>query len=224
MSSIFNLCPFAGDFPGRTAVLEVTRACNLRCPSCLRAGGEGTHGSFDASNTIHAFHRLSVSSVLLSGGEPLLHPGLFDMIKALACANLNPGICTNGTLVDAGVARLLRDAGLGYAILSLDGDTAVTHDRARIGLPSFDAVCRACASLTEAGIRVDCTMLVGSHNEHTAENVVALAARLGVQCLTVTPIMLLGRATTWDGGRVLDGPTSRRVALRLSRAAGGVGD
>lgn len=106
------------DYPGLTAATVFTPGCDLRCPFCHN--GE----LVDAADAMRAFpesspdevlaflrtrHRL-LDGVCISGGEPLLQPGLDDFCRALHDLGFSVKLDTNGTLPDR--LRALLDAGL----------------------------------------------------------------------------------------------------------------
>ncbi len=72
------------------ALLELTEACNLRCPVCYAGSPKGRHRRFEdlVLHDLEAFlaARGSLEVLQLSGGEPLLHPDLLRILdSASAC-------------------------------------------------------------------------------------------------------------------------------------------
>jgi cyclic pyranopterin phosphate synthase len=114
--------------------LSLTARCNLACPYCLPDGVEppGLLTLEQRRAVIEAAVDLGVTSLRLTGGEPLLHAGLEELIKAVqplrARSPEGPGLreialTSNGALLTAERARALRSAGLDRITLSLDGAT-----------------------------------------------------------------------------------------------------
>jgi len=114
--------------------LSLTARCNLACPYCLPDGQEppGLLGLEERLGLVEAAVQLGVHSLRLTGGEPLLHPDLETLIRALAPLRQRPegdrrgrlrqiALTSNGSLLSAERARSLRDAGLERITLSLDG-------------------------------------------------------------------------------------------------------
>lgn len=66
-------------------------------------------------------------------GEPLLHPGIFEMIRLTREEGVRTGLSTNATLLDESRSQQLLDSGLDYVILAFDGATAQTYERYRAG-------------------------------------------------------------------------------------------
>ena len=120
--------------------LSLTARCNLACPYCLPDGVEppGLLTLAQRLQLIEAAVALGARSLRLTGGEPLLHAGLEELIAAVhplrALAPEGPGLreialTSNGTLLSAERAQTLRGAGLDRITLSLDGTTGAAVAR-----------------------------------------------------------------------------------------------
>ena len=108
--------------------LSLTARCNLACPYCLPDGTEppGLLNQAQRLAVVAAAVELGVRQLRLTGGEPLLHPGLEHLIAAVAPLRMGDGLqevslTSNGALLTAERARALRAAGLDRLTLSLDG-------------------------------------------------------------------------------------------------------
>ncbi|ADK80580.1 anaerobic ribonucleoside-triphosphate reductase activating protein [Sediminispirochaeta smaragdinae] len=92
------------DFPGRVAAVIFTAGCNLRCPYCHNADlvmGQISQEEGKSIPEIEAFLRKRaplLGGVCISGGEPLLSPGLFDLVALLVAMEMPWKLDTNGTL------------------------------------------------------------------------------------------------------------------------------
>jgi GTP 3',8-cyclase len=120
--------------------LSLTARCNLACPYCLPDGMEppGLLSLEQRLRLIGAAVRLGAHSLRLTGGEPLLHGGLEELITAVQPLRSRdpeaPGLreialTSNGVLLSAERARSLRAAGLDRITLSLDGTTGAAVAR-----------------------------------------------------------------------------------------------
>ena len=157
--------------PGRSAaerkpvvVWNVGRRCNLHCVHCYsdssnRAfAGELTTGEGRALlDDLAAFE---VPALLLSGGEPLLRPDVFELIEHGRSLGLRITLSTNGTLITPQVAERIHALGVSYVGISLDGIGA-TNDRFRGHRGAFDkamAGFRSCRAVGQrAGLRMTLT-------------------------------------------------------------------
>ncbi|MCP9928372.1 GTP 3',8-cyclase MoaA [Cyanobium sp. CH-040] len=115
--------------------LSLTARCNLACPYCLPDGVDppGLLSSRQRLAVIEAAVALGAGSLRLTGGEPLLHGGLEELIAAagpLRQRGLREiALTSNGVLLSAERARALRAAGLDRITLSLDGTTGASVGR-----------------------------------------------------------------------------------------------
>jgi len=109
--------------------LSLTARCNLSCPYCLPDGQEpeGLLTLAQRLRLINAAVALGVRSLRLTGGEPLLHGQLEELIAAVQPLRQRGlreiALTSNGALLSAARARALRAAGLNRITLSLDGAT-----------------------------------------------------------------------------------------------------
>ena len=140
--------------------LSLTARCNLACTYCLPDGVEppGLLTLEQRLQVIGAAVRLGARSLRLTGGEPLLHGGLEELIAAVQPlrathperAGLREiALTSNGLLLSAARARSLRAAGLDRITLSLDGTTGASVAR-MAGLADAAAGERALAAVLAA--------------------------------------------------------------------------
>ena len=117
-------------------LLEATGKCNLFCPMCPRELVK-----FEPADIPMAlFQKIIEESkdflefiVPYGGGEPMLNPRIFDMIKFCRERNLRVGFSTNATLNNPDRNRKLLEAGLDYIIFAFDGATKETYEKYRKG-------------------------------------------------------------------------------------------
>lgn len=151
-------------------VWNLTRTCNLRCAHCYSDSeprfypGELTTAECRA--VIEDLARFGIPALLMSGGEPLARPDFFELARYAAERGLRLTLSTNGTLLRKATAHSLRQIGLAYVGISLDGIGAA-HDAFRGRQGAFEAAveafrnCRAVGQKT--GLRLTLT-------RHTIDN------------------------------------------------------
>jgi len=181
----------------RPPVIDVvlTKACNLRCRFCISYGALGGERwmSFDLYRRIAAeLFPTAVEVRFCSGGEPFLYPQFREALALAASYAVTTSVVSNGTLIDEGtVAWLVQDQTLHHLNVSLDGATATTLERIRVGA-SFAAIvgnlerlrsvqAAAGARYPRLGIR----FVAMRSNVAELPGMVELVARLGAQVLTV---------------------------------------
>jgi AdoMet-dependent heme synthase len=127
----------------RVVAWESTVACNLACVHC-RAEAQ-TEPAQDEMNTaevrglIDDIASFATPILIISGGEPLMRPDIFEIARYAGERGLRAALSPNGTLIDADVAQRIKQAGVSRVSISIDGATAADHDAIR-GVPgAFDA-------------------------------------------------------------------------------------
>jgi len=100
---------------------------------------------------------------IFSGGEPLVRHDIFELAAYAKEKGLPIALATNGTLVDAAMAKRIKDVGIYYASVSLDGSQAVTHDMFR-GDGAFEKTLEGMRYMQEAGIKVQVNYTVTKMN------------------------------------------------------------
>ena len=171
------------EFAPRLIAWEITRSCNLRCKHC-RAAAE--HGPYEGELTLEEIKRVvdNIAAhfkpiMILTGGEPLLRPDLFDIIRYTKAAGLQPVMATCGTLLTADVARQLREAGIERISVSIDGPDAASHDDFRGVLGAFEASMAGLDAARAGGLAFQINTTVTRRNMDSLEQIFRLAMSLG---------------------------------------------
>ncbi len=177
-------------FELRLIFWETTVACNLECVHCRRLE-TGNLLSRDDLKTEEA-ERLIESLVrdfpvppvlVLSGGEPLRRPDIFDITQFAVQRKVPVALATNGTLVDSAMARAIVLSGIRRVSISLDGARAQTHDSFRKIPGSFDRAVHGFRELRELGMPVQLNVTLTRNNFLELEDLYKLALDLGAESL-----------------------------------------
>jgi len=157
--------------------LYLTERCNSRCVTC----DYWRHGRIDVDlqgiqRLLPSLARLRTEVVLISGGEPLLHPQWADIARLLKSQGLKLWLLTSGLSLakHARTASALFDS----ITVSLDGTTPQTYAAIR-GLDAFDPVCAGIRLAAAAGTPVSIRVTLQRANYRELPEFVSLAARLG---------------------------------------------
>ncbi|MBW1917279.1 MAG: 12,18-didecarboxysiroheme deacetylase [Deltaproteobacteria bacterium] len=138
-------------------VWNVTRRCNLKCIHCYaQAGAAAASDELTRAEGLALLEDLQafgVPVVLFSGGEPLMRPDLLTLVARTVELGMRAVISTNGTLITRELAGELKNQGLSYVGISLDG-TEATHDHFRGQSGAFVAALAGIRHCQEAGIKV----------------------------------------------------------------------
>jgi len=177
---------------------NLTDRCNLSCTHCYNKSGPGrTSGgeltTAEAQGVIDDLADMGVPLILFTGGEPLLREDIWDLARHAKKRGLNMALSTNGTLITPGIARRIRECGIGYAGISLDGARAETHDRFRNSPGAFGRTIGAFAACKEAGLRCGVRVTLNKENCRELEALVDLALSLGASRFCLYWLVPTGR-------------------------------
>ena len=120
--------------------IAVTNLCNARCDFCnyavdkKRVQQGKLMGYDDYRHAIDILYARGVRYLTLSGGEPFLHPRLYDMVAYAVRKGIRPSVCTNGSRLSPEAVKALRRSGLKTLIVSIDAPSEEAHEKNR-GLP-----------------------------------------------------------------------------------------
>jgi SynChlorMet cassette radical SAM/SPASM protein ScmF len=179
--TVFRAVPPLG-----TLYFYLTEGCNLRCRHCWieppHQSERRQYPALDPALFRHILQQarpLGLTSVKLTGGEPLMHPQIGEILEILRQEKLRFNVETNGVLSTPELARELVRSGLGYISVSLDGADADTHEWVRGVKGCFDKAIEGIRNLVEAGIRPQVIMTLMRRNVGQIEMLVRLAESLG---------------------------------------------
>lgn len=173
-------------WPNRKLRLAITPQCNISCFYCHNEGQPRTHGFMDFG-TLAEIGQCAQSSgdfpeaVTISGGEPLLHPRLAEMVEFTA-GNLtsNVSVVTNGLLLDLRTLTKLIESGLSTLRLGIDSLEAARSrpSPGRLEGPTHWAPLVSQAKML--GLRVEINLVLSRFNRTHYGDVIRLALDEGV--------------------------------------------
>lgn len=178
-------------FP-RGLVVELTARCDHACGHCYNAWknpGKVAPEPIDTSSMLGVLDRLVTESgcelLTLTGGEPLLYPGLFTVIEHLADRGVRLNLITHGGHLDAATLdRLTPDRIATWELPLLAGGRSL-HDGLSGRAGAFDRVTASIAELKLRRERVVAVFVASRRNLDEIERVVELAVALGVDGLMI---------------------------------------
>ena len=213
----------AADGP-KKVYLELTSRCNLHCSMCFRKlWFEETEGSMTDGLVSRLRRQLpqlpSLETVVFGGvGEPLLGARLPDLVTAFHAQGLRTEIITNGSLLTAARSQALVDAGLDRLWISMDGFSAESYARQRLGgryvklmenIEGFN--CARSASSTELGL----TFVIMPENLHELDQINPFADRVRAEWLNLSHVVPAAPLKKEDA--VYDLPVTLGKVRRVSR-------
>jgi len=199
---------------GPVVVYNCTRRCNLRCLHCYSSSQPDYYT--DELTTARARQLLSELTevncpvVLFSGGEPLLHKDLFELLAEAKGVGLRTVLSSNGTLIDSDTAGKLADVGVSYVGISIDGDEEF-HDKFRQAKGCFKAALAGIKNCKKAGIKTGLRFTITKANADQIQTVFDIAAKGGVRRICFYHLIKSGRAKELDGQTLAPKQTRQAV-------------
>lgn len=154
------------------------RRCNLACAYCNEFDTSSSPVPLQAMfQRLDHLKRLGTSIVTISGGEPILHPELDDIIRRIRSNGMLAGLITNGYLLTAERIERLNRAGLDHMQISIDN---VTPDEvSKKSLKVLDKKLQLLSEYAEFHVNINSVVGGGIHNPHDALVVGRRARQLG---------------------------------------------
>jgi MoaA/NifB/PqqE/SkfB family radical SAM enzyme len=194
------------DHPILAHIIPIRR-CNLACEYCNEYDDFSKPVPVDVmKGRIDHLARLKTSAVTLSGGEPLLHPELDDIIAHMRTHPIISAMITNGYLLTADRIKRLNRAGLDHMQISIDN--VMPDEVSKKSLKVLDKKLQLLAEHAEFHVNINSVVGGGIRNPHDALVVGRRAVQLG---FTST----IGIIHDGDGQLRPLGATEREVFLEM---------
>ncbi len=175
---------------------ELTKRCNLTCRHC-RAEAEDIDYSGELSpeqikSVIDDIATVSNPILVLTGGEPLYRKDIFDIASYAGGKKLRVALASNGTLIDADIARQIKAAGIARVSISIDGSSAESHDSFRGITGSFDDAVKGARLLKDAGVEFQFNTTITKRNVDEIDDILAFAEAEGAAALHIFMLVPVG--------------------------------
>lgn len=180
----------------RIVAFEVTRRCPLHCRHC-RAGADMSTpealSTDDCVRVIRSLAEYNACVVILTGGEPLARPDLFEILERSADTQVKFSLATCGYFLDETTARRLKDLGVIFLSFSLDGANEEAHDAFRGEAGAYAAMMKGIEAARAAGLRFQINTTVTKLNVGQVGQIAEQAVRLGAVCWNPFILVPVGR-------------------------------
>ena len=178
-------------------VWNFTNQCNLHCKHCY-ANAKPYPAPDELSlkeryEVIDQLDEAGVAAISFSGGEPLISRDFWPVAEYAAKKGFYVSVATNGTLITEKVAQRLRDIGVRYAEISIDGPNAEIHDEFRGMKGAFDLSIKGIKNAKKAGLEVGIATVATHHNLDRIPEIVQLARDLNADRIIVFNFIPTGR-------------------------------
>lgn len=212
---------------GRTRVtalaVELTALCNQKCGYCYNGWREDAGKSVGGADGAKLLQRLSllfeawqVDHVTLTGGEPLLHPQLFEVLELCRARGVGVQMISNGGMVTPELAQRLAPYKLRFIQITLNGPDAALHEE-HVGPGHFDKTLRGVGLLREAGVPVVGCVVVTRKNARRVGEIFDLWRSLGINAIAFSRFSPAGYAVA-QVAELLPGRQDLIVALGQAHA------
>jgi heme b synthase len=167
------------NFSPKLVFWETTNACNLKCIHC-RARPADTLSpdelrldeAFALINELASFES---PALVLSGGEPLVRPDIFEIASYGSSRGLRVLLATNGTLITQPTAEKIAESGIKRVSVSIDGADAKSHDAFRKVEGAFERAWQGIEHLKSAGVPFQINTTVSKHNLEEIPRILEMA-------------------------------------------------
>ena len=165
-------------------VWNITRNCNLKCVHCYNDSGAGKKcndaSTEEAKAVLDDLAAFGIPSVLFSGGEPFMRHDLFELIKYATDKGLRAVISTNGTLITPEAAARIKEYGVSYVGISLDGIGEI-NDKFRGVDGAFDRTVEGIKNCQAVGQRIGLRLTLTKRNVADLEALFDFFEQYGIE-------------------------------------------
>ncbi len=185
---------------GPVVIWNLIRRCNLTCKHCYSISADKDFAGELSTQEIYAvmddLKRFRVPVLILSGGEPLLRPDLFDIARRAKGLGFYVGLSSNGTLIDESSIRRIAETDFDYVGVSLDG-IRETHDKFRRMQGAFEkslAGIRLCRDYgNDGGLKIGVRFTMTQDNAHDLPGLLKLIEDEGIDRFYFSHLNYAGR-------------------------------
>lgn len=206
---------------GPVVIWNLIRRCNLACKHCYSISGDfvspGELTTAEVFNVMDDLKSFGVPVLILSGGEPLMRPDIFEVSARAKAMRFFVGLSTNGTLIDDACADRIRDAGFDYVGISLDG-IGETHDRFRRKTGAYAGALQALRSLRDRSVKVGVRFTMTEDNVAELPALLDLVEEENFTKFYLSHLVYAGRGNTYRGDDATWDATRQAMDLVIGRA------
>ncbi|MCX9014995.1 MAG: 12,18-didecarboxysiroheme deacetylase [Candidatus Methanoperedens sp.] len=179
-------------------VWNMGRRCNLRCVHCYAQSRDIEYKdeltTEQGKALIDDLAQFGAPVILFSGGEPIMRKDLPELAMYAKSKGMRAVISTNGTLIDEKMAKVLKDIGLSYVGISLDG-MRETNDKFRGFSGAFDKALEGMRNCKREGIKVGLRFTINKKNVKDIPAIFDLLEEEGIPRVCFYHLVYSGRGS-----------------------------
>ncbi len=180
-------------------VWNITRTCNLSCLHCYSGSdakkADNEIGTEEAKKILDDLAGYGVPVVLFSGGEPLIRKDIFELARHARQNGLRVVFSTNGTLIVEERAPKIKEIGVSYIGISLDG-LEETNDRFRNGSGLFLKALDGIKNCMKHDIKVGLRFTIHRGNMNDIPGIFGMIGEYGIKRICFYHLVNTGRASS----------------------------
>lgn len=182
--------------PGPVVIWNLIRRCNLTCKHCYSISADtnfpGELSYEQVCTVMDDLKSFRVPVLILSGGEPLLRPDIYDIAKRAKALGFYVGLSSNGTLIDEQNIDRIAECDFNYVGVSLDG-LGATHDKFRRLDGAFDASLKGIRLCRDLGLKIGVRFTMTQDNAHDLPGLLKLVEDEGIDRFYFSHLNYAGR-------------------------------
>lgn len=184
------------DPPGPVVIWNLIRRCNLTCKHCYSISADTNFpGELETQEVFGVMDNLKtfrVPVIILSGGEPLLRPDIFEIAHRSKDMGFYTALSSNGTLITSENIDRIAAVDFDYVGVSIDG-MRETHDRFRRKEGAFDLSLAGIRLCHELGLKVGVRFTMTQDNAHDLPALLQLVEDEGIDRFYFSHLNYAGR-------------------------------
>ena len=207
--------------PGPVVIWNLIRRCNLNCIHCYALSADvdfkGELSTDEVFSVMDDLKDFRVPVLILSGGEPLMRPDIFEISTRAKAMGFYVGLSSNGALIDEPMADRIARIGYDYVGVSLDGIGAV-HDAFRRQEGSFDKSIAGMRHCMARGIKVGLRFTVTERNVESLPDMLDLMEAESIDKFYLSHLVYSGRGNRYRADDAEHQTTRAVMDLMFERA------
>jgi 12,18-didecarboxysiroheme deacetylase len=179
-------------------VWNITRRCNLKCVHCYAHAKDRSFddelSTEDGKRLIDDLASFGAPVLLFSGGEPMVRKDLPELADYAVKKGMRAVISTNGTLITSQMAETLKEIGLSYVGISIDGMEEI-NDKFRGMTGAFKSALQGIENCKAAGIKVGLRFTINKFNAAEISNIFDLLEDMEIPRVCFYHLVYAGRGS-----------------------------